>query len=204
MKERRGKERVKRRFIVRYGERELSHSGFTRDISRRGAFIVSLFQPQLDSNLHLQIFLDKERSAYFEASVRRHKVIPPQLRSVEKGGFGVRFLTPHEILQRMLVQGGSGLEIIYAAPQDLKVAYEKEFRHGGVFVLTERKFQRGNDVLLSVRLDFAKRTLEFETSVVHVWANASQTAPRGVGLVFNDLKEVEAAIEPFVGKSAGS
>jgi len=201
MKERRGKERVKRRFIVRYGERELSHSGFTRDISRRGAFITSLSQPPLDSNLHLQIFLDKERSVYFEASVRRHKVVPPRLRSVEKGGFGVRFLTPHEIVQRMLLAGGNVLEITYAAPEDLEVAYEKEIRHGGVFVPTGREFHRDNDVVLSVRLDFAKRTLEFEASVV--WVSASQTALRGVGLVFNDLKEVKAAIEPFVGKSDG-
>jgi Tfp pilus assembly protein PilZ len=203
MRERRGKKRFKRRFIVRYGERELSHSGFTRDISRQGAFIISPFQPPLDSNLHLQIFLPKERSVYFEATVRRHKVIPPQLRSLEKGGFGVRFLMPHEILQRMLVEAGNGLEITYAAPQDLKQAYEKEFRHGGVFVPTEREFERGSNVLLSVRVDFAKRILEFETSVVHVWANASQTVPRGVGLVFNDRNEVEAAIEPFVGKSDG-
>jgi Tfp pilus assembly protein PilZ len=201
MKDRRGKKRLKRRFIVRYGERELSHSAFTRDISRRGAFIASLSQPPLDSNLHLQIFLDKERSVYFEASVRRHKIVPPRLRSVEKGGFGVRFLMPHEILQRMLLAGGNVLEITYAAPEDLEVAYEKEIRHGGVFVPTGREFHRDSDVVLSVRLDFAKRTLEFEASVV--WASPSQTAPRGVGLVFNDLKEVKAAIEPFVGKSDG-
>jgi len=200
MKERRGKKRGKRRFLVRYGARELSHSGFTRDISKRGAFIVSSSRPPLDSKLHVQIFLERERCVYFEALVTRHKIVSPHLRSLEKGGFGVRFLLPQEILQQMVVKQGL-LEILYATPGDLKQAYERQLRYGGVFVPTERELRRGSEVLLRIRLDFAKQTLEFDATVVHVWTNATQTDTRGVGVVFNDRKEVEAAIEPFVGKN---
>jgi Tfp pilus assembly protein PilZ len=199
MKERRGQKRFKRRFMVRYGERELSHSGFTSDVSRGGAFIVSPYRPPLDSHLHVQIFLDKEMSVYFEATVRRHKIVPPELRSVDKGGFGIRFLLPDEVLANILVESGDHLEVGYATPADLKHAYEKEFRHGGVFVATDRDFERGTDVILAVRLDFAARTFELDTSVVHVWLNAAgQPGPRGVGLVFKDKKEFEEAITPYL------
>ena len=179
--------------MVRYGERDLSHSGFTQDVSRGGAFIVSPYRPPLDSKLHLQIFVDKETSVYFEATVRRHKIVPPELRSVDKGGFGIRFLLPDEVLGDVLVEPGGRLEVRYATPADLKLAREKEFRHGGVFVPGERQVERDSEVTLFMRLDFASTTLEFAASVVHVYDGA-QAGPRGIGLVFKDKKEVESAL----------
>jgi len=199
MKERRRHKRFKRRYMVRFGERELSHSGFTFDVSRGGAFIVSPYRPALDSHLHVQIFVDKETSVYFEATVRRHKVIPPELRSVDKGGFGVRFLMPDEVLANILVESGNRLEVVYATPAELKTAYDKEFRHGGVFVATEREFERGTDVSLAVRLEFAAQTYEFDASVVHVWLDTSQPGPRGVGLLVKDQKEFEGTLKPYLG-----
>jgi len=198
MKERRQHKRFKRRFMVRYGERELTHSGFTFDVSRSGAFVVSPFRPALDSHLHIQIFIDKETSVYFEATVRRHKVIPPELRSVDKGGFGVRFLMPDEVLANVLVESGSRLEIRYATLEDLKRAYEKEFKHGGVFVATDREFVRGADAILIVELDFARKAFEFDATVVHVWLDLTQPGPRGVGLVFKDPKEFADNLQPFL------
>ncbi len=185
--------------MVRFGERELSHSGFTQDVSRTGAFILCPYRPPLDSKVHLQIVLDKETVVYFEATVRRHKIIPPELRSVEKGGFGIRFLLPEEVLEKVLGDSENRLEVRYATAADLKVAYEKEFRRGGVFVLSQRELQRGSEVVLALRLDFASTTFEFDASVVHVWQDSSQPGARGIGLVFKDKKEVEAALETYLG-----
>ena len=198
MKQPQAQKRYKRRLMVRYGERELTHSGFTQDVSRGGAFIVSPYRPPLDSKLHLQIFVDKETSVYFEATVRRHKIIPPELRSVDKGGFGIRFLLPDELLGQVLEESGNRLEVRYATPADLKLAYEKEFRHGGVFVAGEREIERGSEVVLAMRLDFSSTTFEFDASVVHVWRDGSSAGPRGVGLLFKDKKEVEARLAPYV------
>src|SRR5215831_12943120 len=170
MKERRLHKRYKRRFVARFGEGELSHSGFTHDISCSGAFIVSPWRPPLDSVLHLHIFVDKQRSAYFEATVQRHKFVPPELRSVDKGGFGLRFLLPDEVLVRVLVDSGNRLEVGYATPADL---------------------------MLAMRLDFASTTFEFDASVVHIWQEGSYVAP-GVGVLFKDSKEVEASLAPFL------
>ncbi len=183
--------------MVRYGERDLSHSGFTQDVSRGGAFIVSPYRPPLDSKLHLQIFVDKETSVYFEATVRRHKIVPPELRSVDKGGFGIRFLLPDEVLGQVLVEPGTRVEMHYATPADLKLAQEKQFRHGGVFVPGERQLARGTEVTLLMRLDFASTTLEFAASVVHIYGG-SQPGPRGIGLVFKDQGEVEEALASYL------
>lgn len=197
MKQLQVQKRYKRRFMVRYGERDLSHSGFTHDVSRGGAFIVSPYRPPLDSKLHLQIFVDKETSVYFEATVRRHKVVPPELRSVDKGGFGIRFLLPDVVLGQVLVETGARVEVRYATPADLKLAHEKEFRHGGVFVPGEYQFERGNEVTLLMRLDFSSTTLEFAASIVHVY-DGSNARPRGIGLVFKNKKEVDDALASFL------
>ncbi len=184
--------------MVRYGEHELTHTGFTQDVSRGGAFIVSPYRPPLDTHLHVQVYLEKETAVYFEATVRRHKVVPPELRSVEKGGFGVRFLLPDELLADVLVESGDHLEIRYATPADLKAAFEKEFRHGGVFVSTDREIDRGGDAIFAMRLDFAAKTFEFEATVVHVFQDSSKSGPHGVGLVFKDRREVEEALTPYL------
>jgi Tfp pilus assembly protein PilZ len=189
--------RYRKRLLVKFGERDFSSSGFTADVSKGGMFIVSPFRPALDTHLHLQIFLDPESPVYFEGTVRRHKVVPPELRAVDKGGFGVRFLAPDEILANILVETGNRLEGAYSTSEELQRAFEQEFKHGGVFIPTEREFPRGADVLFVLRADFAKRTFEFNSTVVHTWQGA-QPGPRGVGLVFKDVKEVEAAVRPLL------
>ena len=183
--------------MVRYGERDLSHSGFTQDVSRGGAFIVSPYRPPLDSKLHLQIFVDKETSIYFEATVRRHKIVPPELRSVDKGGFGIRFLLPDEVLGQVLIEPGARVEVRYATPAELKLAQEKELRHGGVFVPGEHGFERGTEVTLLMRLDFCSTALEVAASVVHVY-DGSQARPCGIGLMFKDKKEVDDALASYL------
>lgn len=197
MKESRSHKRYTRRFIARFGEHDFSRSGFTKDISAGGSFIISSYRPPLDSYLHLQIFVENQQSAYFEATVRHHKIIPPELRSMDQGGFGVRFLTPHEVLAHVLADAGKLLEVRYATAADLKLAHEREIQHGGVFVPGERKFERGSDVIVTMRLDFASIAFEFEASVVHVWQDSSYAA-RGVGVMFKDNKEVEGSLAPFL------
>jgi Tfp pilus assembly protein PilZ len=197
MKQATRQKRFRKRLMVKFGERDFSHSGFTADLSKGGVFIVSPFRPALDTHLHLQVFLDADTAVYFEATVRRHKIVPPELRSVDKGGFGVRFLAPDELLTNVLVETGNRLEGRYASLEELQRVYEQEFKHGGVFIQTEREFPRGADVLFVLRADFANKTFEFNSTVVHTWL-VEQPGPRGIGLVFKDAKEVEAAVKPLL------
>lgn len=197
MKERRAQKRFKRRFMVRYGEKELTHSGFTSDISSGGAFIVAPYHPALDAYVHLHLFKDKENTVYLETTVRRHKIVPPQLRTLEKGGFGVQFRRPDEVLASILFESGARLEVAYPTPPDLKSAFDKEIRHGGVFIPTEVRVERGKDVVVAIRLDFASKVFEFDASVVQVFADSSHPM-RGIGVVFKERKDVEDTITPFL------
>ncbi len=195
MRERRAQKRFKRRFMVRYGEKDLTHSGFTSDISSGGAFIVAPQRPALDAYVHLHLFTDKETSVYLESTVRRHKIVPPQLRTLEKGGFGVRFRRPDEILADILFESGARLQVAYVTQDDLKQAYDKEFRHGGVFIPTEVQVERGSDVVVALRLDFVNKTFEFDASVVQVFLDRSM---RGIGVIFKEKKDVEETITPLL------
>lgn len=177
---RRKNARIRRRLKVQYGERDLLSVGFTKDISVYGVFIVGQAIPPLDRRIHLQVFLDQQNTAFFEGSVRRHQQVPPNLRHVEKGGFGVRFLLPEEILAG-LTKPGDGFELVYDTPQDFQRAFSAELRHGGVFVRTERKLPRDSKVILSVSLPYAGKTLDFEATVIHCQEG---DAVRGLGLMF--------------------
>src|SRR4051812_35006063 len=113
MGEKRQHRRSRRRLSVKYGEKDFSLSGFTGDISRGGLFIVAARLMALDTRLHLQLFLDPSRFLVLEAEVRRHKIIPSELRTIERQGFGVRFLHPGEVVKEALGDGGLGFELHY-------------------------------------------------------------------------------------------
>ena len=95
------------------------------------------------------------------------------------------------------VEPGARVEVRYATPAELKLAQDKEFRHGGVFVPGEHGFERGTEVTLLMRLDFCSTALEVAASVVHVY-DGSQARPRGIGLMFKDKKEVDDALASYL------
>lgn len=105
--QRRRPKRYPRRLTLRYGEKELERAGFTLDISATGAFVVAQqTPPPVNARIHLQLMTEKGGSIFFEGIVRRHKIPPVNLRSAEKMGFGVRFLTPAELLAEMVPHAG--------------------------------------------------------------------------------------------------
>src|ERR1700687_4926954 len=167
VEKRRGK-RIRRRLSVKYGERNLSHTGLTVDVSRTGTFILSSHRPALDGRIHLQLFLHPDQPVYFEALVRRHKLVPQELRSIAKGGFGVSFLLPHEILREIILDSQHCIDVHYSTLEDLRDTYQREFRYGVLFVRTERRFEPNMEVILILHLDFADKSLEFPASVVEV------------------------------------
>jgi hypothetical protein len=191
---RRKNTRLRRRLKVHYGERDLANVGFTKDISLHGLFIVGQAIPPLDRRIHLQVFLDNQNTAYFEGTVRRHQQVPPNLRHVEKGGFGVRFLMPEEILER-IVRPGDGFELIYDSSKDFHRAFTSELRFGGVFVRTERKLPRDSKVTLSVSLPFAGKVLDLEATVVHCQEGESM---RGLGLMFVEPAQALSTFAAFL------
>jgi Tfp pilus assembly protein PilZ len=196
--ERRRLKRFHRRLTVRYGERDLSRSGMTHDISASGVFVVAQGLPPLDTRLHLQISTSPERFAYFEGVVRRHKVLPVALRQIDHGGFGVQFLQPGELVGELvpLASTGGGLEVVFESVEHLRRAVETEIRFGGVFIPTTAPYARDMPVTVELCLAFARRRFTFPAKVVQVIsANA-----RGIAVAFDQKQEVERTLEPFLAR----
>jgi len=197
MAEKRLERRIRRRLPVKYGQRDLSHNGFTVDVSRTGAFILSPHRPVLHSRIHLQVFLHADQPVYFEALVRRHKLVPPALRTFSKGGFGVSFLLPDEILGEIILDSQHCIDMHYSKIEDLRDTYQREFCHGGLFIPTQRRFEPNAEVILILHLDFADKSLEFPASVVEVGGTEPrQTA--GVAVLFRDAKLFRESLSPYL------
>jgi Tfp pilus assembly protein PilZ len=198
MPERRQERRVRRRLAVKFGERDLSHSGLTLDLSRSGAFVVSPHRPALDMRIHMQLSLPLGRFVYLEATIRRHKQVAPELRAFAKGGFGTEFLLPGEFLKELIVDAENSVDVHFQTEEDLKTAYEKELRHGGVFINTDRVFPPDAAVLVIMYLHFAEKIFEFPASVMHVGRDTPQLGSQGLALLFTEPKAFQQTVKPFL------
>lgn len=97
MSDRRKHPRVKRRVQVEYGEDDLGERAFARDISVGGLFLECRRLPDLGTRLHLHI-LEPHRDFYAEGIVVRQRKVDVRMRSIEKEGVGIRFITPSELV----------------------------------------------------------------------------------------------------------
>lgn len=196
MTEKRRHRRYRRRLAVKYGTEGFTSSGFTSDISSGGLFIITTHLVALNTRLHLQLITGQTRSIYFEGEVRRQKISPPQLGTLAKPGFAVRFLSPEEVLGE-LVAGGQEervLELRFTSPELLRQAYDRELRSGSAFVQTSLTLTQDARIPVRLELDFVPQTLEFEATVLLLSGNGA-----GVGILFTDRPALLAALKPFLG-----
>jgi Tfp pilus assembly protein PilZ len=201
MAEKRQHRRFRKRYTVRFGTEDLSKSGFTGDISKGGAFIVSTHMVPLDTRLHLQVQLDPKNFALFEGIVQRHRRVPPELRQVEPGGFGVRFLYPGEVIADMVSNNMPTFELHFASADQLRMTFERELSMGGSFIVTDKVLRTQDKVLICLCLDYAGALVEQEATVVHI--TLPQGANRaGVSVMFTDKKELEEKLRPYVSAPA--
>ncbi len=197
MAEKRQHRRFKKRYAVRFGTDDLSKSGFTGDISKGGAFIQSTHSMPLDARIHLQVQLDGKNFAFFEGVVQRHRKVPPELRQMDPGGFGVRFLFPGELVADMVSKDSPSFELHFTSAEQLKAAYDRELRMGGAFVVTDRALRIQDKVQVSLCMDFAKVTVELEATVVHI-TQAPGGARTGVSVMFADKRALEERVKGFL------
>ncbi|MBK7863836.1 MAG: PilZ domain-containing protein [Archangiaceae bacterium] len=197
--EKRRHRRYARRFRVRYGERTLQHSGFTSDVSATGMFVVTSPVPKLGTRLHVEVSLDNDRQLYFEGMVARMTLVAPELRSVMKGGFGLRFLTGAELMAEMVphLRDPKRLVLSYPTPEALADAYERELRRGGAFVWSEREHPVNSIVTVELDAQFAGRQLAFECRVVHV---VTEPGRFGLALMFLDAGAAVSAVGGLLGR----
>jgi len=197
--EKRHRKRVPKRLNVRFGEAELTSTGFTRDISPDGAFIAAGILPAIGKRVHLQVLVSATRSLFFEGVVRRHKMVPPSLRTVEAAGFGVAFLSPRELFEELVpasaVPVGNRFEVHFTDLAHFRQSWTSELSHGGLFVRTDRELPRDAEVKITLFLDFAGRDFEFPAKVVQVMA----ASVKGLAVSFVDPTSVRAGLGPIAG-----
>lgn len=201
MAEKRQHRRFRKRYTVRFGTEDLSKSGFTGDISKGGAFIVSTHIVPLDTRIHLQVQLDPKNFAFFEGIVQRHRRVPPELRQVEPGGFGVRFLYPGEVIADMVSSNMPTFELHFSSAEQLRTTYERELRMGGAFIVTDKVLRTQDKVLICLCLDYAGALVEQEASVVHITLPQG-TNRAGVSVMFGDKAELDQKLKPYVSAPA--
>ena len=197
--EKRRHRRYSKRFRVKFGEKALDRSGFTSDVSATGMFIVAQPVPKLNTRLHVEVAMENERVLYFEGIVARMTLVAPELRSVMKGGFGLRFLGPAELMAEMVphLRDPKRLVLSYGNAEALHDAYEKELKRGGAFVWSDREHQVNSIVNLEIDAEFSNRQLAFECRVVHVVAESGRW---GVALMFLEPAAAITSLTALLGK----
>ncbi len=200
--ERRRARRHIRRLSVRYGESELTGSGFTNDLSETGAFVVAARLPPLGTRVRLQVHLNTSRSVYFEGVVERHKLVPKGLAQLEKGGFGVRFLKPDELVRELLPPSAHApqFKLSLGSADELRQRFEAEMKHGGVFVLTGELLPRDAQVVLQLELRHLGSIIELPCTVIALVNGPTvPAASRGLGLAFQDARRALQILQPLLG-----
>ena len=188
--------------MIRYGEQDFARTGFVADISTGGVFVITQTLPPIGSRLHLQIELSSTRNVYAEGVVQRHKLVPVTLRTVEKMGFGVRFLSPGELLAEIVPQLKSPalaavddrFSVSFASQKDLHDAFERELKHGGIFLRTERVLPRDTDVTITLELAFANTRVELAAKVLQI----VEGNVKGLGFVFDDVRKLNQTLASYL------
>jgi Tfp pilus assembly protein PilZ len=206
--ERRRHARTRKRLRVLYGENDLSKVGFTRDISAGGVFILCNGPLPTGNRLHVQVFLNEKDFLLLEGMRVHTKQVPPSLRPSSEQGFGVRFLSPMEALTGVAPaaeQMAAGVvaaspsndrpifSVEYQDLSDLKNAWLRELRHGGIFVPTARPLERDQPVTIKIRLAFVSLNLEVAGKVLQ----AIGAPTPGLSLEFADRRVLQV-LAPFV------
>ena len=141
--------------------------------------------------------LDAKNFVLFEGIVQRHRKVPPELRQMDPGGFGVRFLYPGEVVADIVNKDTTTFELHYATVDLLRAAYERELRMGGAFIFTDKPLRIQDKVVLALCIDYAGATVEQEATVVHITLPQG-TNRAGVSVMFNDKKSLEASLKPYM------
>lgn len=196
--EKRRHRRYSKRLKVRFGEKGLTHTGFSGDVSSGGMFIVTTQVPKLGTRLHLEMTLDVDRVLTVEAVVARLTLVSPELRQLMKSGFGTRFLLGAELLAEMVphMRDKNRVTLTFETSDEFLAAYEKELKRGGAFVWLDEA--RPIDTIINLEVDapFLGRVLSFEARVVHVVPG--EGGRFGTALMFLDAASAATGLSQFV------
>lgn len=197
--EKRRSKRHARRLKVRFGEKGTGfpHSGLTNDVSASGLFVVTGQRPKPGTRLHLEVTMPGEVPLFLEGVVTRLVLVPPELRQMLRGGFGLRYLQGNELATELVPSLGSTAKedpflLSFADEAAWRAAVEKDFRRGGLYVWTKKAVVPHAIVTVTFDLIFLSRQLAFDARVVNT--NPAADGRTGVSMMFLDPPSVVASL----------
>ena len=200
MSEKRKARRFSRRLKVRFGEqnRAFVHSGLTNDISATGMFISTTAAVKPGTRLHVEVTTADEGLVFFEGVVARQVVVPPELRTLMRPGFGLRFLSGTELMSELIpsLKDQTHLQVVFDTVESLRDAWERELKRGGAFLWAEKAYALNTIVTVEFDFLFANRRLAFESRVVHVVPE--QQGKHGMAFMFLDVNNATAALSALL------
>jgi hypothetical protein len=200
--ERRKNKRYNKRLKLAFGEKDLSGGGFTGNVSASGLFIISSPVVKIGQRMHVQLELDSGKLVYTEVVVARIHQVPPELRTVVKGGFGVRYLTQRELLHELLPNIGAMAAKVMSFDTAWKLAevYEKELKRGGVFIWSDAAVTVDTVISIEFELGYANHTITLNAKVGTVVPNAD--GKFGLACMFMEGPAVSAQFLPYLPKTS--
>lgn len=200
MSEKRKARRFARRLKVRFGEknRPFSHSGLTNDISATGMFVSTTTPVKPGTRLHVEVTTAEEALMFFEAVVARQVVVPPELRTLMRPGFGMRFLTGTELMSELIpsLKDQTHLQVVFDSVDSFREAWERELKRGGAFLWAEKAYPINSIVTVEFDFAFANRRLAFESRVVHVVPD--HEGRHGMAFMFLDVNNATVALSALL------
>lgn len=198
--ERRKNKRYNKRLKLTFGEKDFAQGGFTGNISSSGLFVIASTTVKVGQRLHLQVETEA-RALYLEAMVARINQVPPELRTVVKGGFGVRFLTQREVLGELVPNTSvPGAKVMsFDTAWKLSELYEKEIKRGGVFLWSDNAVAVDSVIPIEFELGYANHAITLEAKVTTVVPNPD--GKFGLACMFVDGPAVAVQFQPYLPKT---
>jgi hypothetical protein len=200
MSEKRKARRFARRLKVRFGEkgRPFSFTGLTNDISATGMFVSTTAGIKPGARLHVEVTTADETLIFFEGIVARQVVVPPELRTLMRPGFGLRFLTGTEVMSELIpsLKDQTHLQVVFDSVDAFRDAWDRELKRGGAFLWAERAYPLNSIVTVEFDFAFANRRLAFESRVVHVVPE--QQGRHGMAFMFLDVTNATTALSALL------
>lgn len=200
MSEKRRARRFARRLKVRFGEKgkPFAQTGLTNDISATGMFISTTAAIKPGTRLHVEVTTAEETLIFFEGVVARQVVVPPELRTLMRPGFGLRFLTGTEVMSELIpsLKDQTHLQVVFDSLEAFRDAWERELKRGGAFLWADKAYPLNSIVTVEFDFLFARRRLAFESRVVHVVPD--QQGRHGMAFMFLDVAGATAALSTLL------
>jgi hypothetical protein len=199
--ERRKHKRYNKRLKLAFGEKDFSGGGFSGNVSASGLFIIASTLVKVGQRMHVQLEVEAGKLIFCEVVVARIHQVPPELRTVVKGGFGVRYLTQREMLHELMPNIGALAAKVMSFDTAWKLAevYEKELKRGGVFIWSDNAVAVDSVIPIEFELGYANHTITLNAKVVTVVPNPD--GKFGLACMFMEGPAASAQFAPYLPKA---